>query len=226
MLQSLLAAFTTPATYPSWSAARAAAGAYDNDLVHRFRLARSAGFQSDGSILKRSALRDIGLARVVDFGGATGELGAEFIAAFPGSAYIVVENPRLVAMIGDSYRGVTFTATQPHDCDVFYTSGTLQYIADPLAILTDGFASARKLVILERNAFSETETFHVQKAPLFDNGMGPIPRGYSNKILRYAHRTIRESDVGLLAKENGFRKMQATTDGSIVFVRVSARALP
>jgi putative methyltransferase (TIGR04325 family) len=189
---------------PTWDAARARAGVYEADLVNRFRVERSRLRSADGTMLRGSVLGLV--ARlfpsrplvVTDFGGATGDLGLEFLDAFPGSTYHVVENGTLVAMMRDASE-VNFTTEVPGSCDIFFTSGTLQYVDEPMEVLRRGFDSASSAVILTRNSFSETEKFRVQQSWLFENGTGPIPEGFANRRISYPHRTIRESEVLAIA---------------------------
>lgn len=193
----------------SWQQACALAEAYDADLVNRFRVERHALRTVDGSILQGSVLNLVALAlnrpglAVTDFGGATGDLGLEFLNAHPASNYIVVENPTMVGLM-QGKTAVNFTTDIPPECDIFFTSSTLQYLADPMTVLRKGLESARLAAILTRNSFSETESFHVQKSWLFDNGAGPIPPGYSTRRISYPHRTIQESKIMSLAREMGF----------------------
>jgi putative methyltransferase (TIGR04325 family) len=196
--------------YPTWQKACTSAGTYEADLVNRFRADRSALRSSDGTILQGSVLSLLapGLNRsslvITDFGGATGDLGLEFLNDYPASSYVVVENSTMVSLMHGK-TAIRFTSEMPSECDVFFTSGTLQYLEEPMEILRKGLASARLAAILVRNSFSETETFHVQKSWLFDNGTGPIPVGYRNRLISYPHRTIRESEVMKTAKSMGFR---------------------
>jgi putative methyltransferase (TIGR04325 family) len=208
VVSALRQAMAGPAV-PSWEAACAGAGSYDDGLVNRFRVERHELYASDGSALKNCVLNivaqrfpDAGLT-VTDFGGATGILGTDFLKAFPRSDYVVVENPTMVSLM-QGRSPVKFSTEMPPACDIFFTSSALQYVDDPLAVLKQGFSSATRAVILVRNSFSETETFHVQTSRLFANGMGPIPHGYSDCEISYPHRTIRESDVMTLAEGAGF----------------------
>ena len=95
---------------------------------------------------------------------------------------------------------VGFSETVPAACDIFFTSGTLQYLEDPFSILNQGFASAGFAAILARNSFSDIELFRVQRSKLFDNGSGDIPDGYKNVSLSYPHRTIKELPLEKLPK--------------------------
>jgi hypothetical protein len=49
----------------------------------------------------------------------------------------------------------------------------------PYLTLEQGFRSAQKAVVLKRNNFCEHDIFAVHTSPLFDNGTGPIPPGFS-----------------------------------------------
>jgi len=157
---------------PSWQRAAAAASAYSDEMLNRFRVERSIGRIPDGSLLTSNILYPIVMALnkpalvLTDLGGAVGELGEDFLARFPGSKYVVVENPTLVEMIKERL-GVEFSTTIPAECDVFFSSGTLQYLEHPLDALEAGFSSARLAVVLVRNSFCPVEVFRVQRTRLF-----------------------------------------------------------
>lgn len=195
---------------------------YDAELLNRFRVERAAGRTPDGYLLRRSVLplvaRLLGLANVAvtDLGGATGDLGIEFLAEWPAARYTVVENPTLVTlMLGKSPCG--FTTQIPAACDIFFTSGTLQYLDNPLPTLRAGMVSAKRYAILARNSFSETEHRSAQITHLYDNGLGPIPPGFKNVKVSCPHRTIKESSVTALAAELGFRCILRIEESSGVF---------
>jgi putative methyltransferase (TIGR04325 family) len=197
------------AALSSWQAACDAAGGYDAERVNRFRVERSAQPGAQKTELNSSLLplvmRLIGRhdVSITDFGGATGGLGEAFLFAFPQAHYTVVEVPALVAMM-QGLSAVAFTTGMPAVCDIFLTSGTLQYLDAPMQMLERGFASARHAVILARNSFAEAEAFHLQRTRLFDNGSGPVPPGYEDCEFTFAHRSIAESAVMRLAKAYGF----------------------
>ncbi|MBA2589062.1 MAG: hypothetical protein H0U98_10615 [Alphaproteobacteria bacterium] len=140
---------------------------------------------------------------MTDFGGATGELGADFLTVFRGGVFTVVENTTLVDLMKDR-SGVQFSNRIPASCDIFYTSGTLQYLDDPMAVLAAGFDSAKQYVVLVHNSFSDVETFHVQTSRLFSNGGGPIPDGFEDQDVSYPHRTLNEDQIMALASAKGF----------------------
>jgi len=103
---------------------------------------------------------------------------------------------------------VQFTKSIPEECDIFYTSGTLQYVSDPMDLFEAGVKSARHAVILARNSFCKNEIFRVQTSRLFDNGSGPIPNGFVDRAITYPHRTINEDSVRLIAERHGFKCQQ------------------
>jgi putative methyltransferase (TIGR04325 family) len=195
--------------YPTWEEARTAAASYDNEALNAFKVARSAQRHVDGSLLTASVLQLTALAlkksdvAVTDFGGATGDLGRDFLASWPGASYTVVETPALVAMM-QAHGAVRFEPSIPQTCDVFFSSGTLQYVDRPMEVLAEGFASARHAVVLVRNTFCDEAQYYVQRSKLFENGYGPIPQGFRNTTVRYPLQTTNEGSVHALADRYGF----------------------
>lgn len=174
---------------------------YADETLTRFRIAREAlGGEPNAEHL--ALLLSLRPATVTDFGGAAGEM-ARALAAH-GIQVTVVENPTMVRLARRS-AGVEFSTDIPAECDVFFSSGTIQYTPDPLAVLSKGFTSARMAVVLVRNAFSDQPAQHMQSSWLYDNGSGPIPPGFKNVRISYTTRTTRESDIGA----PGFRLQSA-----------------
>jgi putative methyltransferase (TIGR04325 family) len=225
LLKSLLPPIIADAVRPgdarfsSWEEACAHAGSYDADLVNRFRCARHALSTVDPAILQTSILGLVAFSlrgeplTITDFGGATGDLGQAFLSAYPSGRYIVVENPTMVELMRGK-TAVEYTTEIPRQCDVFFTSSTLQYLGNPMKVWEDGLRSAKTAAILTRNSFSETEVFRVQRSNLFNNGMGPIPPGYQDVQITYPHRTIPESAIMALARAMGFRCMSRLEEAS------------
>jgi len=200
--------------YPSWEAAKHAAGSYDDDLINRFRVDRDDRKPELG-LIDGSALRLLAhlhpTASIVDFGGSTGRTGVAICSEVPSLTYTVVENPALIRLIQPGL-SVLFVSELPDSFDIFFTSCTLQYIDAPYEILATAFSRAKMAVILSRNSFSETDLFRVQMSRLFDNGSGPIPAGYSDTFTSYPQRTIRESRVHEIAAEHGFKLAMRSDD--------------
>jgi putative methyltransferase (TIGR04325 family) len=193
-------------TYPSRDAAAAAAGNYDDSILNRFRAERAK--TAPPTPLQDNAL--IWLVRilpgplsVVDFGGATGGVGMTLREHAPDLKFTVVETPALVALMQET-GDVVFTTSMPAACDVFYSSGTLQYVPDPYAVLEQAFAAAQQAVVLKRNYFSERPIIRVHHSRLFQNGAGPIPDGYQDVIASYPSATVQENRVHEIAARHGF----------------------
>jgi putative methyltransferase (TIGR04325 family) len=204
--------------YGSWSAARTAGCSYEEKALNEFKAARRRRAHIDGALLRTNLLYLSALAwgkpelSVVDFGGSAGEVGAEFLSAFPRATYTVIENPTMVAMM-KGQGPVSFACTPPAACDIFFSSGALQYTDDPLEILSTAFASARRCVVLMRNSFADEDIYRVQRSRLFANGVGPIPEGYRDRAVSYPHRTIREAVVIEMARQHGFRCVTRMEEG-------------
>jgi len=196
----------------SWEDACARAGSYVEDYVNQFRVARAAGYIPNGSFFRENVLAVVAHhcskpdMEITDLGGATGELGADLLLCYPQAHFTVVENQPLVALMAKEMMRakVTFASRLPATCDIFYSSGTLQYLADPMALLMQGLESARSAAVLRRNNFSDVERFDIQKSRLHHNGTGPIPDGFPDQEISYPRRTLRESDVIAAARSRGF----------------------
>ena len=226
--------------FSSWQAACvAAAEPYSSRSVNEFRVNRWRYNCQRG----HSPSVDVGAValiaalcgphtRVTDFGGATGDHGDALLRLLPSLTYTVVENETLVSLMDQSRLPILFSTHCPDQCDVFFTSGTLQCIPDPYGTLDVGFASASRAVVLARNNFCDEEVIRVQEASLFDNGGGLIPPGYENVKIRFPNRTIIESSVQAIAARHGFRLIARFADktgvhpwqdrvygGQLVFIR-------
>jgi putative methyltransferase (TIGR04325 family) len=114
--------------------------------------------------------------------------------------------------MGETRSPIRIVSRLPDQCDIFFTSGALQYISDPYAMLDRGFASARRAVIVTRTRFCDEEMFQVQESWLFHNGTGLVPPGYESVKIQYPKRTISESSVQEIAARNGFRLMARFDD--------------
>jgi putative methyltransferase (TIGR04325 family) len=201
-------------TFPSREAAALAAGNYDDSILNRFRAERAK--TAPPTPLQDNAL--IWLVRilpgplsVVDFGGATGGLGLALREHVPDLKFTIVETPALVALMQET-DGVVFTTSMPATCDVFYSSGTLQYVPDPYAVVEHAFAAARHAVVLKRNYFSERPIIRIHYSRLFENGAGPIPDGYQDVIVSYPCVTVQESHVNEIATRHGFMLFARTPE--------------
>lgn len=214
----------------TWAqAARAAGDAYADDTLNRFRIERAALLRATGVEPNATLCSAVdGPARVTDFGGAAGLAGEALVRRFPNVRYTVVETPEMAALARARFPDmpVTFAETMPPECDVFFSSGTLQCIANPYDVLDAGFRSARHAVVLVRNSFSRRLLFRVHRSRLFENGGGPVPAGFDDRTVSCPNRTLSERRVHAIAAKHGFRLAESADDntgrvayGSLVYGR-------
>jgi putative methyltransferase (TIGR04325 family) len=210
-----------PRTHPSWAQTLAACpAAYADDRLNRFRHERArlnlaelgendltAGY----ALLKFAAFSaGGGIPVIVDFGGGCGEYGHVLGRHLSRKIdYRVVENETLARLCGSdpAFSWATFTSTPPASADIFFTSGTVQYLPEPYDVLERCFSTTREFVILARNSFSRTErSFHVQRSRLADNGAGrTLPSGYDpEQPIFYPHGTIEIERVMAIAAQAGW----------------------
>jgi hypothetical protein len=107
----------------------------------------------------------------------------------------------------------------PTDADIFYSSGTLQYLQNPMEVLERGMKSAKLIVILRRNHFANSVVFDIQRPWLWDNGEGEIPDGFPNCQVSYPRQTMIASEVVALAAMLGFSCILADREQQLVFAR-------
>jgi putative methyltransferase (TIGR04325 family) len=208
--------------FDSWAEASAVQGNYNDDVINRFRQERSAlnggrAVRLDKGLLYAVAAAMGGKVSITDYGGATGDFGRALLDAMPDISYCVVENPVLVKLMPLSAGGVTFSNEMPNECDVFFTSSTLQYLPNPYEVLERGFDSARRAIVLERNTFSNREVIRLQRSSLFANGAGKIPPGYKDVPITYPHRTIIEQRIHEIAARHGAHLVARLPEESDVF---------
>jgi putative methyltransferase (TIGR04325 family) len=190
--------------YPTWEAAAQRAGdGYSEKLLNDFRVARRRNTnQQPSSSILLALIRDE--SRVTDFGGATGDLGDAIIKDHPSVTYTVVETTGLVNLMLNEETKVNFSNEIPSECDIFFSSNTIQYLPNPYDVLSRGFSTAQQYVVLVRNNFSKVERFTIQRSKLFDNGSGELPAGFKNQVIRYPLRSIQEQRVHDIAQACGF----------------------
>lgn len=137
---------------------------------------------------------------VVDFGGALGECAYLLRTLLARKfRYCIVENETLIEHVtqDEFFKFADFRKDIPNDCDIFYSSGTLQSIENPYKIVELAFEKAEDCVIFSRNCFSSRVEYRVQYSYLFENGFGDLlPNGYDyRRIYKYPHQTIIENNL-------------------------------
>lgn len=198
-------------TFATWDEAGEASTSYADDFINDFRIARAKLRAIDGAVLRSTKLLDVVAQlskpdlHIVDFGGATGELARDYLALYPAAQFTIVENPTMVRKMAGTIPNTEFSTRIPHSCDIFFTSGTIQYLPAPCIVLAEGFKAATRAVILARNSFSDIPIYRAQRSRLYDNGTGPIPAGFDDVEYSYPHQTIIEHRVHDIAERAGFK---------------------
>lgn len=156
---------------------------------------------------------------IVDFGGALGEQAyiLKQLIDKPFD-YQVIEHPTLVSKVNNDsfFNYATFSDTLPEACDIFFTSGTLQSIANPFEVMEKAFRIANESVILTRNCFSERPLNRVHTTLIHENGPGHLqPNVALNQIIDYPHQAISYDKLKKMAQQSHWKvalKKKATED--------------
>ncbi|MBX4902486.1 hypothetical protein HJA83_14300 [Rhizobium bangladeshense] len=196
-------------SYESWSKAAAAAPEYGDKDLTAFRIERSrliVGQEESYAQPPADLLpaMDVPSGRFVDFGGSAGEMCAVLQKQFPAWSFTVVETKSMADAAKVLRPAISYSDQLPAEFDVFYSSGTLQYLADPEQLWREALSRTTHCAYLARNAFSSKKRFTIQSSRLFDNGAGPLPEGFDNIEIRYPHRTISEASLTEIADQMGF----------------------
>jgi putative methyltransferase (TIGR04325 family) len=80
--------------------------------------------------------------------------------------------------------------------DIIISSGTIQYFKDPRQILTEITDTDADFILLTRLSLSlsDRDIISVQKSRLSQNGFEILPEGYTDRIIKYPHTNMKESD--------------------------------
>ncbi|MGO7732990.1 hypothetical protein ACC713_18395 [Rhizobium johnstonii] len=197
-------------TYWSWTRAAAAAeGDYSGGDLTAFRVERSRQILGREELFVEpssellSAMNSAS-GRFVDFGGSAGEICAVLQRRFPAWSFAVVETTAMASASQILRPSISFLDEIPDEFDVFYSSGTLQYLDNPDEMWRKALSRTMRYAYLARNAFSRRKRFTVQTSRLFDNGAGPVPEGFDDMPIFYPHQTLSESTVIKIADKAGF----------------------
>lgn len=203
--------------YRSWDRAAAAAPEYADQDLTAFRIERSRQILGQEPSYVQPPAELLGVmdsvrGRFVDFGGATGEMCSVLQRRFPLWSFTVVETRAIAEAARGLRPAISYSGDMPEEFDVFYSSGTLQYLDEPEQLWRQALSRTAKHAYLARNSFSDRKIFSVQYSRLFDNGAGPIPPGYRNVRTRYPRQTLSESVITGIADEMGFELVSRIAD--------------
>ncbi len=143
---------------------------------------------------------------ILDFGGACGAHYFEVRKFIPENILLnwyVVETPRMVSSAkekikspqGINYPELHFIDSFNHinsKIDFIHSSSALQYVDNPYQILSKLIELNADWILFNRMIFNENERdfITIQSSYLSSNGPGPLPYGYSDKIISYPHTTM------------------------------------
>ncbi|NYJ15159.1 putative methyltransferase (TIGR04325 family) [Rhizobium leguminosarum] len=195
--------------YWSWGRAAAAAGDYSSRDLTAFRVERSRHTLGSEELFVKPTpelllAMDSSAGRYVDFGGSAGEMCAVLQRKFEAWSFAVVETTAMASASQVLRPSISFLDEMPDEFDVFYSSGTLQYLGKPEEMWREALSRTTRFAYLARNAFSKRKRITVQTSRLFDNGAGPVPEGFEDMPISYPHQTLSEVAVIKIADKAGF----------------------
>ena len=194
--------------YPDYKSAAAACGrGYDDPEIAKVIAFKTAHFaaQQETVFLPEQALNTIlavgiaasdGAARplhVLDFGGGCGFHYFAAKKAFKAALrWAVVETSTMAAQAQEVAKGafevyetLEQAAASLGRIDLVHASGALQCVPDPIQTLDALIALRAGHVMLARfPIWHGPLTFQVQASPLSEHGLGPMPPGISDRIVR------------------------------------------
>ena len=134
--------------------------------------------------------------RVLDFGGAAGHHYFYSKALLPqiNLKWSVVETSAMVESASSEFQNeeLTFFETinsalnNLGECDFVFSSGAIQYHPSPEEVFDELVGiGARDLMIARLPLFDGPRTVGVQTSKLSENGPGPLPQGFNDRIIKY-----------------------------------------
>ena len=141
--------------------------------------------------------------RVLDFGGACGAHCYLARHLFPGVKlrWAVVETEgmaKIAASYGDKHLSfhstISGALTMLNGVDLVISSGTLQCLPHPLAGLKDLMAINAPHLWLTRVKTTAAKQIFIQRTYLSENGPGPLPPGFTNRLVAYPRTELPASD--------------------------------
>lgn len=137
---------------------------------------------------------------ILDFGGACGIHFFEirkFLPEIFHLKWIVVETPQMVLSAKSKKietKELTFVDSLNNlpTIDFIYSSGALQYTSKPYKFLENLLKIGVNSILFNRMTFNENDRdlITIQKSSLSNNGPGPMPKQYTDKIMSYPHTTL------------------------------------
>lgn len=152
---------------------------------------------------------------LLDFGGACGAHYFEikrFIPANISLQWYVVETPQMVksatekGLNNDELKFVGSIEDIKTKIDFVHSSGALQYVDKPYEFTNMLLTIGADQVLFNRMMFNENnrDLITVQKSFLSSNGPGPLPQGYTDKVISYPHTTMAWDKFNSMLAKNSY----------------------
>ena len=153
--------------------------------------------------------------RILDFGGGCGEsifLSKQIFGKEVISKSWIIESPQTVkeSKLWNFSKNLKFDSDifnvlKNNTFDIFFTSGTIQYLEDPLLILKTIAKSQIPLVALTRNNFSKKKKIYSQESYLSANGVGVHLKKYGNPKVFFPNSSLDKEEIIKLFFDNGYQ---------------------
>jgi len=96
------------------------------------------------------------------------------------------------------------TVISQNQIDIFFSSGTVQYLPSPLSPFSLVARLGIPLVALTRNNFSAKSKVVAQRSRLAMNGTGAHIKNYGNPAIYYPNTSIVKSELINIFRSNGY----------------------
>lgn len=169
---------------------------------------------SNNLCVLQAAMKD-GQLRVADFGGACGihyfqfkKFAKTFDLPLKQLRWHVIETEGMVQKAShfgnEELHFATNLEALPTTPDVIFSSSTLQYLPNPFDQLKKFVEMAPELIYLARTCLSHLDhnLVTIQTTNLTQNGAGPVPAGFTDRLLSWPHTTISQALLEKLFARN------------------------
>lgn len=165
---------------------------------------------------------------VLDFGGACGAHYFEVKSFLPKELslkWYIVETPQMVKsaiekQISNSELNFVSQIDEiKNDINFIYSSCALHYVPDPYEISKMLLNTKADYIFFNRMFFNENdkEFVTVQKSFLSSNGPGKLPKGYTDRTIKFPHTTISFPKFNSFFKKNKYDMEWIIEDSSEIY---------
>ena len=203
-------------------------GTYESAILSNYRFKKTNNYlNSGGNLLVAPSVPLLMFAinyylkkensktpKLVDFGGACGETLLLLNKIFSNEIYEkswIIESPQMVkeSKSWEFAKHIQYSSNLKeiianNNIDIFFTSGSIQYLKNPFEIISQVAKSNISLVVLTRNNFSLNTEIRAQMSFLSENGIGPHLSEYENHAIYYPNTSIKKRKVIDLFIKNGY----------------------